>query len=228
MLSLKRKADSADAWMMPSERSRNVLDRLYSGLTSGGGVMLLTATLLMLLMAAPARADFSSSEYTYGDCGGSRVDPINFVWYGATAWASNSALHTEHHTGWSNTSGSSQVFFTHGSCRAMNAQRASGTYSRFHIRLFQTAHLDDKGRYETVGDAHHEDWVLSCPGHAVDANGANGSGFDQGKLEMFSRIYGSHHYYGANVYWGNTISMRQCDGDYAGSNGYVIWFGNNV
>jgi len=204
--------------------------RIHQGLATARAWALVAGMSLALLAASPARADFSSSEYTYGDCSAdSRVDPINFVWYGATAYASNSGVHTQAHTGWSNTDGSSQVFFTHGSCRSNNTQRASagGSSTRFHIRLFQTYHLDDEGRFETVGAAHHEDYVFPC-GHAVDSNGDAGSGFDQGKLELFSRLYGTHHYYGANAYWGNTISMRQCDGDYAGSNGYVIWFGNNV
>jgi hypothetical protein len=187
------------------------------------------AAAMAMLVAPAAMADFSSSDYTYDSGCTNPIDPVNFVWYGATAYASNSAYHTQVHTGWGNTSGSSQSFVTHGSCRVLNEQRASagGSSTRFHIRLFQTYHLDANGRYESVGGAHHEDWVFPC-GHAVDSNGSNGSGFDQGKAAMFNALYGSHHYYGANQYWGNTRNFKQCDGDYAGSNGYVLWFGNNV
>jgi hypothetical protein len=181
------------------------------------------AFLAALALAAPAHADFSSSHYTYSSCGGGAVDPVNIVFYGSTAYASNAAAHMEHHSGWSNTSGSSQVFYTHGYCRGMSTQRASGTYSRYHLRFFQTYHRDAKGRYETVADAHHEDWIWYC-GHAVDSNGPGGSGFDQGRWRVYDLLVTRHHW-GGYQNWGNTRSFRQCDGDYAGSAGYVGWWG---
>jgi hypothetical protein len=75
------------------------------------------------------------------------------------------------------------------------------------------------------GDAHHEDFVWYC-GHAVDKGGlSNGlsSGFDQGRRAIYDAFHGVHDCAGA-TYWGNTREFKQCDGDYAGSNGNVGWW----
>lgn len=187
------------------------------------------ATALLALFAlAPssAFADFNTSYYTYNTCDSPRTqkDPVNVVFYGSRAWQSNTTNHVQGHTGWDNTSGSSQVTFSHGYCRGMTT-RASGSGSRFHIRMFQTYHLDDKGRYETVAAVHHED-LLPC-GHAVDQNGSNGSGFDQGKWKLRDLLAGTHHALASTQNWGNTNNFKQCDLQYASSNGYVAWFPNN-
>ena len=80
--------------------------------------------------------------------------------------------------------------------------------------------MDDTLRWTTIGDAHHED--LTYCGHAVDANGSTGSGFDQGRRELRIQMEnGGHGWY--SEFWGNTQNFQQCDGDYASSDGYTVF-----
>jgi hypothetical protein len=58
-------------------------------------------------------------------------------------------------------------------------------------------------------------------GHAVDSNGPGGSGFDQGRDELVRRFASAGHP-AERVWWGNTQSFKQCDGDYAASDGWVV------
>lgn len=183
---------------------------------AGLGAVVMT---LAGVVAAPALANFSTSVYTYKKDCSTAQDPVNYVFYGPTAWWSNAAAHVQHHTDWTNTSGGTQTNFAHGNCYYMGTQRASGTYSRYHVRLFW-AHDNGSGTYYTAADPHHEDFVWYC-GHAVDSNGSNGSGFDQGRRRL-NYLMSFGHYTTSN-YWGNTRNFKQCDGDWAGSNGYVNW-----
>jgi hypothetical protein len=174
-------------------------------------------------LAPQARADFQPGYYTHGSCAGtsaSRIDPVNFVYWDWGTW-DRAVSQTQTHAGWLNTSGSSQYFFDHGNCYTMTTQRADGgsTSSRFHIR-YHPIHSDATLRWTTIGDALHEDFTY-C-GHAVDANGPSGSGFDQGRRQL--RILmenGGHGWY--SEFWGNTQNFQQCDGDYASSDGYTVF-----
>jgi hypothetical protein len=179
----------------------------------------LAAVALGLVAAMPASANFSTSHYTYKTDCSTAQDPINYVFWGPSAWWSNAAAHVQHHTDWTNTSGGRQTNYAHGICYYMGTQRASGSLSRYHVRFFW-AHDDGAGRYFTAADPHHEDFVWYC-GHAVDSNGSNGSGFDQGRRRL-NYLMGFGHSTTTN-YWGNTRNFKQCDGDWAGSNGYVGW-----
>jgi hypothetical protein len=180
-----------------------------------------------LLFASAAAAHFQVNVYTHSQCPpsppGSRIDPVNFVFYdvGTTTRAVN---HTQYHAGWYDDGGSSQNFADHTGCYAMDAQRASQGVSstRFHIRFHQFDHQTEYG-WTSVGDAHHEDLVWHC-GHAVDSNGPNGSGFDQGRRELRIRLEAGGHPWWSS-YWGNTANFRQCDGDYAASDGTTVWAG---
>ncbi|MEJ7569171.1 MAG: hypothetical protein WKF41_13000 [Gaiellaceae bacterium] len=80
-------------------------------------------------------------------------------------------------------------------------------------------HTDTTLRWTTIGDAHHED--LTYCGHAVDANGANGSGFDQGRQNLRINLENGGHSW-RSEFWGNTQNFQQCDGDYASSDGYTV------
>ena len=85
-------------------------------------------------------------------------------------------------------------------------------------------HTDDDLGWTAVGAAHHEDLVLfpvPC-GHAVDSNGSRGSGFDQGRDELRDRFAAAGHAW-YRVWWGNTQSFKQCDGDYAASDGWTVF-----
>jgi hypothetical protein len=181
--------------------------------------------LVALVCAAPALAHFdAASRYTHRACPPStstRVDPLNVVFHGWGTWG-RAVSQIESHAGWAVTIGSGQFFADHGGCYAMHAQRASGNGSRFHVRV-RGQHPDPALGWTATGDAHHEDLVafpLPC-GHAVDSNGAGGSGFDQGRDELRDRFAAAGHAW-SRVWWGNTQSFKQCDGDYAGSDGWTV------
>lgn len=177
-------------------------------------------------LAAPASAHFdASSRYTHRGCpetAANRVDPINVVFHAWGTWG-RAVSQIESHAGWTSTSGSTQSFTDHGACYDAHAQRASGEGTRFHVRV-RGQHADPSLGWTATGDAHHEDLVVfpvPC-GHAVDSNGPGGSGFDQGREELRIRFEAAGHptY---RMWWGNTRSFKQCDGDYASSDGWVVF-----
>jgi hypothetical protein len=190
------------------------------------GLVAALAALSVALAGAPALAHFDATgRYTHRGCpgtAGNRSDPINVVF---TTWGSwgRTASQIETHVGWTVTSGSTQSFVDHGGCFQMHAQRASGQGSRFHVRI-RGQHWDPMLGWTATGDAHHEDLVLfpiPC-GHAVDASGPGGSGFDQGRDELVRRFTSAGHS-SFRVWWGNTQSCKQCDGDYAASDGWAAF-----
>ena len=174
----------------------------------------------------PALAHFdASARYTHRSCPGSaatRVDPINVVFTGWGTWG-RAESQIGAHAGWTDGSGTAQSFVDHGGCFAMHAQRASGRGSRFHVRV-RGQHPDPALGWTATAAAHHEDLVLfpiPC-GHAVDSNGSGGSGFDQGRNELERRFSEAGHPT-HRVWWGNTQSFKQCDGDYAASDGWTVF-----
>lgn len=190
--------------------------------------LLVPAAILALgaALAGPASAHFdASTRYTSRACPATsetRVDPINVVFHTWGTWG-RVASQVEAHARWTSTSGSTQFFSDHGGCYEAHAQRASGERSRFHVRI-RGQHPDTSLGWTATGDAHHEDLVVfpvPC-GHAVDANGPEGSGFDQGREELRRRLEAAGHP-GSLVWWGNTRSFKQCDGDYAASDGWVLY-----
>jgi hypothetical protein len=188
---------------------------------------LLLAPAVFFLPAASASAHFSVVYYSHSDSACTkRTDPITVVFY-TSATAAHTLNHVQFHAGWSNTSGSTQYFQSHGVCSSQDGQRASGglASSRYHIRVKKTFDADAVLGTTAVGTPHHEDLVVSC-GHAVDKGGVGSglvSGFDQGKLKIVAAFAGVHAAK-APTYWGNTETFKQCDGDLAGSNGYVRWY----
>lgn len=189
-------------------------------------LVLTLATAIAVCGGAPALAHFDATgRYTHVSCPGtaaSRSDPVNVVFHAWGTWG-RAASQVESHAGWTATSGSSQVFLDHGGCSPLHVQRASGEGSRFHVRI-RGQHWDPALGWAATAGAHHEDIVLfplPC-GHAVDANGPGGSGFDQGRDELETRFRGAGHAT-ARVWWGNTQSFKQCDGDYASSDGWTVF-----
>ena len=186
----------------------------------------------MLVLLPPPRADahFQTYWYTTKNCPpgmSRRVDPINVVFYG---WADGNTLRNiRHHAGWRNTVGRKQYFSSHGACGPMGGQQASAcrVCTRYHVRARKTYHLDRALHETTRGDAHHEDWVQRCHyglgGHAVDKNGPGGSGFDQGRWELQDAFAGKRNHKMRPSYQGNTQNFKQCDGEYAGSSGLVLY-----
>jgi hypothetical protein len=185
-------------------------------------VAVVSATFMLLVAVASASAHFDTSgQYTHGTSGGcttaNRIDPINVVFYTWGTWGRAEDQVTDHAVWWYG-DGSQQTFYDHGNCSLMHTQRASLDQfnPRYHIRI-RGQHSDPTLGWTATGDAHHEDLVVTC-GHAVDANGPNGSGFDQGRAQLSNAMsLGGHSYYYS--WWGNTQNFKQCDGDYAGSDG---------
>lgn len=110
--------------------------------------------------------------------------------------------------------------------QASDGMSNCGTCTRYHIRLWNVPAAENP--LKSVGDAHHEDWVNWAPwnpcgfpgsgSHAVDANGSDGSGFDQGRRATRNGFAAAGHDTSVE-YWGNTRNFEQCDNDMAGSNG---------
>lgn len=174
------------------------------------------------------------SKKTGCPSGGKSIDPVGVVFHGSKGHAAGAAAATQHHAGWTVTGGGSQGLNVHqGSgnyaCRGTDHQRASGTFSRFHVRLWFVDATKGKSVQKSVGTPHHEDWVLNPPwcGHAVDSNGPTGSGFDWGRRELARKLFDGGHTAQQNQYWGNTANFKQCDGDYAGSAGTGVLIPNN-
>src|SRR5687767_3581658 len=105
---------------------------------AAGVLALAVLVLATVALAPPAAAHFDpGAGYTHGECPatpGNRVDPVNVVFYGWGTWG-RAVSQIESHAGWTAMSGSAQSFVDHEACHPMHAQRASGSGSRFHLRL---------------------------------------------------------------------------------------------
>lgn len=187
------------------------------------------------LAVAPAQAyafPWFSGEYTIGgsNCAENLKDPVNAVFKGNRG-AAAAARNTVVHTGWSNTSGGTQSLWVVKdagpvwTCQAMKYQRASGSWSRFHVRYWRVPESSGDSKLSPA-TPHHEDFVVSCPGHAVDSNGPTGSGFDWGRRELVDKFQNGGHT-AEGKWWGNTQNFKQCDDDWAGSDGVGVVIGNN-
>jgi hypothetical protein len=158
-----------------------------------------------------------------------RSDPVTMIFYGFPATSRNVDSMIQRHAGWTYHTGSDQWLQSHGFCNHFDVQDADHiTLTRFHTRLWQMPGLDLKSRFITYATPHHEDFVTvgGCgfPGnHAVDANGSQGSGFDQGRNRLTRELTAAGYSVGDVQFWGNTQTFRQCDGDDASSNGTVNW-----
>src|SRR3954468_17948487 len=149
-------------------------------------------TVLALAVTAPTAGAASiykpppkKQQFTYtSDKCNKQVDPLNIVFWGRAASASNSQKATEDVTGWGAgfvERGSTQYFIRGGSnCVEKNSQIGSGTnipHDRFHLRFFEKR--INRTRWATYADAHHDDFDSEgCTlGDAVSAPG----GFNQGR-----------------------------------------------
>lgn len=178
------------------------------------------------LAGVPALAHFdASARYTHRSCpatAATRVDPTNIVFTGWGTWG-RAESQIASHAGWTDGSGTTQSFADHGGCAPMHTQRANGRATRFHVRI-RGQHWDATRGWTAAASAHHEDLVvfpIPC-GHAVDSNGPGGSGFDQGRDELERRLAEAGHAT-SRIWWGNTQSFKQCDGDYAASDGWAVF-----
>ncbi len=190
------------------------------------GLVVVVGVLWVAAVGTPALAHLDTTDrYIHRVCPGTaanRTDPINVVFTTWGTWG-RAESQIETHAGWTVTSGSTQSFVDHGGCLPMHTQRASGQASRFHVRI-RGQHQDPSLGWVAAASAHHEDFVLlpvPC-GHAVDSNGSGGSGFDQGRDELERQLVSAGHA-SYRAWWGNTQSFKQCDGDYAASDGWAVF-----
>jgi hypothetical protein len=195
------------------------------------GALMLVIIATLAAFARSADGHFQTYAYTLSSCPASydhQVDPVNMVFWNK-ADGGTTKNNIGYHTGWSHHSGSTQSFSSHDVCGEMYDQTANGALdqTRFHIRYRKTYHSDDILGVTSRGDAHHEDWVDWCNygfgGHAVDKNGDTGSGFDQGRKRIRAYFDGDPGHPWYSKYWGNDRNFKQCDGDYAGSDGYTVF-----
>jgi hypothetical protein len=146
-----------------------------------------------------------------------------------------------------------QFYWDHGSCAGNNVSGADHPVftipggvrkaSRWHVRgRFQGGHA--KGHNWTVLTPHRDVWQneyydnhnpprLHCHGrdvgpvhphgnHYVHRNAGRGSGFDRGREEFVARKR-LGLFLTSRQPWGNDQTIKQCNGQKAGSNGYVAY-----
>ena len=203
--------------------------------TRGAIAAALAVVVTALVCATAANAHFQTYPYTLKSCPASydaHVDPVNFVFTRSGDGPTMVNAIKAHTSLDDSTRGTVQSFSSHGVCGEMYASQATGCWNgttlctRFHIRVKKTYEGDPYLGVTGVGDAHHEDWVQTCNygagGHAVDANGSNGSGFDQGRRALRIAFENAGHGW-SSKFWDNKRNFKQCDGDYAGSDGYTVY-----
>jgi hypothetical protein len=199
---------------------------------------------IVLSAVVTADAHFTQPKYSYktSGCQGP-TDPVSLVYYGDAARSVRTVMDIKKHLGWTPRNASGQYIRDHGDCRGMYTDPADGPNdkTRYHVRIWGMQSKDTKGRWETVGTPHHEDWIANSPGnpgcglgkHAVDKGAVDtddpdddtspeGSGFDQGRRKIRQKVNTRQHDI-KFVDFRNTQSFIQCDGDPAGSNGNVLW-----
>jgi hypothetical protein len=123
-------------------------------------------------------------------------------------------------------------------CEEDDEARAEATQywfnSRYHVRLWfvKSTLNNEDGVVKTVGTPHHEDFIPlnarnACEGatslgdHAIDQNGPEGSGFDQGRRKLAQSFRITTHKV-KREFWGNTERFKQCDGGVASSEGWGV------
>lgn len=175
-------------------------------------------------------ADWAGTGYLWrneipgGNCA-IRLDPVNLVFYNQAS-ASTTASQIQYHMGWTNTEGSGMWFnWTHGDkCRPVSAQRASasGTSTRYHVRIGQPDHGDPTWGTYSSASAHYEKYK-GCylppweDGHVVQSNG-----FNITRDGIALTFYAAGHEV-LSAYWGNTSGVQQCDLTSPSSDGWSKW-----
>lgn len=208
------------------------------------------AELVGVGMQASAHLDpgTDQSMYTYGssNCAvESRKDPINLVFVGVNGLSSDVREHAarSNHGGWDNHDGGTQYFIDHfGICQPHDDQSASGTLDRYHMRYNQgdidgSPDWDPTWRYYTLGAVHYEEfksfeeWPDCFPSnHAVlgnDEDPGGLGGFNLGREQVWALwvTQARDHSVLADAQsdgdWGNIQRFKQCDDDYAWSDGQL-------
>lgn len=211
-----------------------------------GGVVTLAALFAAVHSGQASHAINRTLHYSFknGQCVTSnRVDPVTVVFTNlATTDRVNQNVnqHTDLDSG---ASFSPQHFGVNGGCFEQSVDKSScgaQACTRFHIRGRQSPVTHAIYGTTTQSTPHHEDWIpsytdpscnIGIPGflgnHAVDKGGVETqggiySGFSWGRDHIFDGFFAAGHVVEV-VYWGNTQEFPQCDGDLAGSDGFVYY-----
>lgn len=166
------------------------------------------------------------------------ADPVNFVWYGPTAQAAEGPydvakllgpwVNFNHDDNYSPFPADHQwVIGTIGSgashCEQDGDQRADQNplVNRNHVRLFRTYNGHTQW---VVGDAHHDQVVVAqgeCKSLGFVPAAHIASSFNSTRDLLASRW--ASHARVFRVYWGNTLPVKQCNGQRTASNGEVVF-----
>jgi len=167
------------------------------------------------------------------------ADPINVVFVNALFTQQVDDHWQDHLPSWTTASASTNQFATDesGGCVPMDRERADGgnlALSRFHARMVPygygyDADPDATGYHVHVG-AHHEEQGANFPafpllqvpvpcGHAISEDG-----FNRGRDEVYTGFLRVNHALLAWSEWGNTRSMRQCNGRDVAADGWTVFF----
>jgi sugar lactone lactonase YvrE len=191
---------------------------------------------------------------------GSRSDPIGVLFRGKRASAHNVANQIKLHANWNYDVSKGQylwVLLNGGSydCRDASESVAEApdfstldnpnpANSRYHIRLWFIPATNGSSELKTIGTPHHEDWKWNIPfvnhcggvtgfgNHAIDEGGIHqhkDSGFDQGRHKLKEGFENGGHLVQSEE-WGNSTEIEQCDGGWAGSDGWGlnIWVNHAI
>ncbi|MDX6671465.1 MAG: hypothetical protein QOI91_1828 [Solirubrobacteraceae bacterium] len=218
-----------------------MLDR---GLLYIGTRLVFACLLLSALAASPAYATWYGSGYSRDNddtsCSGAPKDPMGALFLGSAATdkvlgGDRGDIH--YHTGWDeHPFEGNQRYQAFGFCVTNDgqvAQSAGGPNSRYHIRYWLSAYEYAPGRRSTASTPHHDLYIYECNPpfgkHGIDPGAVDRgdgyrreygeSGFDMGRKKLAAAFRNPHHHDVRQGYWGNTRSIKQCDGLYAGSNG---------
>lgn len=192
-------------------------------------------TLALVPASAYSSVPWFADDYTYGgsECTGPQRDPVNLVFQGTNAWASDVARNLEVHAGMTNTEGSTQSLYVNGQpglliCHAMDRQRATGPNARTHARLWRVPGSGTGAGKLVAAGAHYEQRELACSNdHAVVSGDNTGvSGFDIGRRFVVGRFQDAGHV-ATGKWWGNTRNFIQCTGFGARSDGIGVVIENN-
>ena len=161
---------------------------------------------------------------------GTRSDPINIVFYqGATN--QDIAYYLGLEDDWSDNGGETQYFRMYNNCYEMDGMKASGKLQldRYHGRYHRG--LDANGNVAlenpfvdySIANAHYEEIVVGgdcgLGNHVVPQNG-----FNEGRDDVvwdWTQESPPNHFYASYGDWHNTEHIRQCNDNYAWSNGQV-------
>lgn len=179
--------------------------------------------------------------YSYTDAPGvitpwgrtDEVDPISVVFYNNGS-LSQTHYHAHYDSVWAvhDSVGNPQYFYDHYPCDIQDGQDADDLFftSRLHMRYETGAEWDPSWGTYTLATPHEEQVVLDggnfvCHAVLSEANHPPG-GFVLAKWDIGWDWHnwnngGGLHYLAGSMWWGNTSEFQQCNGKWAGNDGWV-------